>query len=277
MAVLLALAAAALSGTGDFVGGLASRRDRVLSIVLTNHAAGLVAALAVGPFLAGRLDGASVLWGSLAGLSGALAVLALYTGFARSSLAVVSPVAAVGGGTWPALWEMAGGDLPGPVVGTGIVLGLVAIWVISSGGHVHEAEDVRTGVVFGMLAGLGFGALLICLSLVPESSGLWALAPARAVGGIAIAAVIVVMGRPLLPRRPAVVGGSGAGVLTLFGNAAFILAAARGSLAVVSVLAAMFPAATVILARVVLGERLTPRRRAGLGLALVAIGLVAGG
>ncbi len=277
MAILLALSAAAFSGTGDFFGGLASRQDRVLSVVLINHISGLFVVLAIGPFFEGTLDGSTVLWGSLAGLSGAFAVVALYTGFARSSIAVVSPVAAVGGGVWPVIWEIGGGDLPDPVVAAGIVVGLVAIWVISSGGHLHEAEDIRSGVLFGMLAGLGFGALLICLSLAPESSGIWALVPARAVGGIAIAVIALGLRQGLVPSRRGLAAGSGAGTLTLLGNAAFILAAARGSLAVVSVLAAMFPAATVILARIVLGERLTRQRQVGLVLALVAVGLVAGG
>jgi hypothetical protein len=277
MAIILALAAAAFSGTGDFFGGLASRHDRVLSVVLVNHVSGLLVVLAIGPFFEGSLDGATVLWGSLAGLSGAFAVMALYTGFARSSIAVVSPVAAVGGGVWPAVWGVAGGDIPEPVVGAGIVIGLVAIWVISSGGHVHEAEDVRSGVIFGMLAGLGFGALLICLSLTPESSGIWALVPARSVGGIVVALIALRLHQALVPGRHGLAAGAGAGALTLFGNAAFIIAATKGSLAVVSVLAAMFPAATVILARLVFGERLTPQRRTGLVLALVAVGLVAAG
>jgi uncharacterized membrane protein len=277
MAVTLALAAAALSGTGDFFGGLASRHDRVLSVVLVNHVSGLAVVLAIGSFFEGSLDGSTLLWGSLAGSSGAFAVAALYTGFARSSIAVVSPVAAVGGGVWPAVWEIAGGDVPTPLVGSGIVLGLAAIWVISSGGRISDAEDVRAGVLFGMLAGLGFGALLICLSLAPESSGIWALVPARAVGGIAIVVIALGLRQPLAPSRRGLAAGTAAGTLTLFGNAAFIIAATKGSLAVVSVLAAMFPAATVILARIVLGERLTPQRRVGLALALIAVGLVSGG
>ena len=277
MAVLLALAAAALSGTGDFLGGLGSRQGRVFTIVVLNHISGLVVVLAIGPFFDGSLDWETILWGSLAGLSGALAVVALYTGFKRSSIAIVSPIAAVGGGVWPALWEIAGGEVPGPVVGTGILLGLAAIWIISSGGHGNGVDDVRTGVALGMLAGLGFGGLLIFLSLAPESSGIWALAPARAVGGIAIVGVALGLRRSFRPTRNSLMPGLGAGALTLLGNAAFIIAATKGSLAVVSVLAAMFPATTVILARVVLKERLTARRQIGLVLALVAVGLVAGG
>ena len=233
--------------------------------------------LLLGPLFGGTLDGTTVWWGSLAGVSGAFAVVALYRGFARSSIAVVSPIAAVGAGAWPALWQITRGDLPGILVAAGLVVGLVAIWTISSGGHVHEAEDVRTGVVHGLLAGLGFGGLLIFLSLGSDTSGIWALLPARIAGSIAVLAVIAASGRRLVPVREALVPSAGAGALVTLGNGLFVIASTRGSLAVVSVLAAMFPAATVLLARLVLREQLTRQRRAGLALALVAVGLVAGG
>jgi drug/metabolite transporter (DMT)-like permease len=192
-------------------------------------------------------------------------------------MAVVSPIAAVGAGAWPAVWQIVRGDVPGAVVLTGVVVGLVAIWTISSGGHVHEAEDVRSGVFFGLLAGLGFGGLLIFLSLGSDTSGIWTLLPARVAGSLAVLAVVLVSRRELVPHRNAIAPSIGAGVLVTLGNGLFVLATNMGSLAVVSVLAAMFPAATVILAWLVLGERLTRQRRLGLALALVAVGLVAAG
>lgn len=277
VAIVLALAAAALSGSGDFLGGLASRRGRVMAVVLANHIAGVLTVLVLGPLFGGHLDGQTALWGSLAGLSGAGAVIALYTGFARSSMAVVSPIAAVGAGVWPVLFEILRGELPGPVVFAGLIIGLVAIWTISSGGRLSEADDVRTGVFFGLLAGLGFGGLLIFLSLGSDDSGIWALLPARVAGSVAVMFVVARTTREFMPVRGSRVPSVGAGVLVTLGNGFFIVATTKGSLAVVSVLAAMFPAATVILAWLVLGERLTRQRQLGLVLALVAVGLVAGG
>lgn len=248
-----------------------------MAVVWFNHLAGVATVLALGPLFGGSLDGVTVLWGSLAGISGAFAVVSLYRGFALSSMAIVSPIAAVGAGVWPVLWQIGQGDIPGPVVMTGLIVGLVAIWTISSGGHIHEAEDVRSGVIYGILAGLGFGGLLIFLSLGSDSSGIWALLPARVAGSIAVFIVVVATGRELIPHRKAVAPSLGAGFLVTLGNGLFIVATTKGSLAVVSVLAAMFPAATVILAWLVLGERLTRQRQLGLALALVAVGLVAGG
>jgi drug/metabolite transporter (DMT)-like permease len=128
-----------------------------------------------------------------------------------------------------------------------------------------------------LLAGLGFGGLLIFLSLGSDTSGIWTLLPARVAGSLAVLAVVLVSRRELVPHRNAIAPSIGAGVLVTLGNGLFVLATNMGSLAVVSVLAAMFPAATVILAWLVLGERLTRQRRLGLALALVAVGLVAAG
>ena len=277
MAIFLSLAAALLSGSGDFLGGLASRRDRVMSVVLVNHLAGVVTVFALGPVFGGSLDGPTILWGSLAGLSGAMAVIALYSGFARSSIAVVSPIAAVGAAVWPALWEVARGDLPTGIVVVGLVLGIIAIWTISSGGHISESDDVATGVRFGLLAGLGFGALLIFLSLAATDSGIWGLLPARIAGSLVLLVIVARLPGKLLPGRGAITPAIGAGLLVTLGNGLFIIATTKGSLAVVSVISAMFPAATVVLAWLVLGERLTRQRRLGLALALIAVGLVAAG
>ena len=248
-----------------------------MPVVLVNHLAGVATVLIVGPLFGGTLAQSSIIWGSLAGLCGAMGVVALYSGFAKSSIAVVSPIAAVGAGVWPVLWQIVRGDLPTPIVLGGIVLGLVAIWTISSGGHLHEAEHVAVGVRYGLLAGLGFGAMMIFLSLAADASGIWALLPARVAASLVMLIAASRAPGPLLPSREAIVPSVGAGVLITLGNGFFVLATTEGSLAVVSVVAAMFPAATVVLAWLVLGERLTPQRRIGLALALVAVALVAGG
>jgi drug/metabolite transporter (DMT)-like permease len=266
-----------LAGSGDFLGGFASRRGRVMGVVFTNHVAGVATMLLVGPLFGGSLDGSTVLWGSVAGLCGAGAVLALYTGFRSGSMAVVSPIAAVGAAVWPVLFDIGRGEVPGGLVFAGIGVGLVAIWTLSSSERLAAGDDVAAGVLFGTLAGLGFGGLLIFLSLGPDTSGIWTLLPARISGTALITVVLLATSREFLPSRPAIGPSALAGVLVTVGNGLFVLATTKGSLAVVSVLAAMFPAATVILAWLVLDERLTRRRQLGLALALVAVGLVAGG
>lgn len=270
------MAAAALSGAGDFFGGIASRLGRITAVSIGAHAAGVVTALIVSPFISGSPTTSDMLWGAAAGVSGGLAILALYRGFATGAIAVVSPIAAVGAGAWTVLFALATGDRPAAVQIVGLVVGLAAIWIIStSPDQMGDREQRPAGVGYGLLAGAGFGGLLIMLSAVGDGAGIWPLIPARIAGGITLVAIAALAGSEIVPRAQSIAPLVTSGALTVLGNGAFILAANRGSLAVVSTLTAMFPAATVLLGRFVLGETLGPRRRTGLALALVAVALVA--
>jgi drug/metabolite transporter (DMT)-like permease len=276
MGVFLAALAAALAGTGDFLGGLASRRANTWAVGTWNHVAGAITVLAIAPFLDGALSPELLWWGSLAGVGGAIGVMGLYTGFSRSDVAVVSPIAAVGAATWPVVWSIVTGDVPTGLVVVGIVVGLAAIWLVSGGSRRVLAGD-RDGLKYGLIAGLGFGAQLIFLSFTADGSSIWALLPARIAGGILIAVVALALGKSLVLPRDAMAPGLAAGSLTAIGNGFFIIATGLESLAVATVIAAMFPATTVLLARFVFHERLTTRRLVGLALALVAVALVSVG
>lgn len=275
MAVFLAAVAALFSGTGDFLGGVASRRGRVMAVVAGSHVVGIAATFVVAPLVGGSPAVSDLWWGAAAGASGGVGISGLYLGFARSDVGIVSPIAAVGAAAWPVVFALATGERPGALVWVGLLLGVAAIVLISSGRT--TGAPVGPGVGLGMLAGLGFGGLLILLSRVSEGAGVWPLAPARLGGLLIVAAFAVVLGFELLPARPAVLPMAGAGTATIIGNGSFILATQQGSLAVVSVVAAMFPAATVVLARLVWKEEFSSTRLAGLALALVAVALVAAG
>ncbi len=276
MAILLALSSALVVGTGDFIGGFASRKGRIMGVVVVGQAVGMLTTVALAPVFGGSLDRPTLVWGALAGLGGGLGIAALYAGFARASIGVVSPVAAVTTASWPVLWDLARGQTPSLIASAGVALGLVGIWVVS-GGEVGDQKSTRIGVGFGLLAGTGLGLLLILLSLASEDSGIWALLPART-SGVIVAVVVAAAGSvPIIPAPTALRPAVGAGMLTVLGNGLFIEASMRGSLAVVSVITAMFPAATVVWARIVLGELLSTRRKLGLGLALAAVALVAAG
>ena len=276
MGVIFAALAATFAGSGDFLGGLASRRASTWAVGTWNHVAGAITVLAIAPFLDGRLSGDLILWGSLAGVGGGIGVMGLYTGFARSDIAVVSPIAAVGAATWPVVWSVFFGEFPAGLVVVGVVTGIAAIWLVSGGSRGVLAGD-RHGLRFGLIAGLGFGAQLIFLSFTSDGSNIWALLPARISGGVLIATVGLWLGKNLLIPRNAITPGIAAGSLTAIGNGFFIIATGLESLAVATVVAAMFPAATVLLARLVFRERLTARRLTGLALALVAVALVSVG
>jgi drug/metabolite transporter (DMT)-like permease len=254
---------------------VASRRGRVIAVVAVSHLVGIATTFAIAPIVGGDPTAADLWWGAAAGASGGVGILVLYLGLSRSDVGVVSPIAAVGAAGWPVLFALGLGERPGFVVWLGLVLGVVAIWLVARGEAI--GAPVGPGVVFGIGAGLGFGGLLILLSRVGEDAGIWPLAPARSAGFLIVAAVAVAMGRELVPHRSSVLPMAGAGAATIIGNGSFILATQRGSLAVVSVVAAMFPVATVVLARLVWRERLSPARAAGMALALVAVAFVAVG
>jgi len=276
MGILLALLASMFTGTGDFLGGLASRGGSVWGVGTWNHVAGAVVIPVLALALGGEITLELLVWGSAAGIAGAIGVVALYAGFTRSTMSVVSPIAAVGAAIWPVLWSMAFGDIPGGLVLIGIAVGIVAIWVVSGGSRTTLAADTD-GLKYGVISGLGFGAMLILLSFTSDGSNVWALLPARISGAVFLIILASRLGQPLhLPRRSLLLAVF-AGIATVVGNGLFVISAGLESLAVATVLAAMFPATTVLLAWLVLQERLTPRRMAGLALALVAVGLVAAG
>jgi uncharacterized membrane protein len=276
MGILLATLASMFTGTGDFLGGLASRNGSVWGVGTWNHVAGAVVVPVLALALGGEITIELLAWGSAAGIAGAVGVVALYAGFAQSSMSTVSPIAAVGSATWPVLWSMAHGDIPGGLVLIGIVLGIVAIWVVSGGSRTTLVGD-PVGLKYGVISGLGFGTMLILLSFTADGSNIWALLPARISGAVFLIIIASRIGQPIhLPRRSWLLAVL-AGTATVVGNGLFIISAGIESLAVATVLAAMFPATTVLLAWLFLRERLTPRRVAGLALALVAVGLVAAG
>jgi len=278
MAVLLGVAAAVFSGAGDYFGGIAGRRGRIVAVGIWAHVVGLITVLALTPLVSGAPTARDLAWGSAAGVSGGLGILALYRGFAAGDMAIVSPVAAVGAAGWPVLFALATGDRPGGLPSLGLVVGLGAIWTVGRSPQVaEEPRSRRAGVRYGLVAGLGFGGLLLMLSFTAAEAGIWPLLPARASGAVVLLLLAAGAHHRVAPLATTLPPSTAAGVLTVLGNGAFILGTQEGSLAVVSVLAAMFPAATVLLARLFLAEELGRRRRAGMALALLAVGLVAAG
>ncbi|HEC09065.1 MAG TPA: DMT family transporter [Acidimicrobiales bacterium] len=275
--VILAALSATLAGSGDFCGGLASRGGRVSAVATNSLIIGMFSALIMAPFLGGSPDRTGLLWGAGAGIAGGLAIHALYQGLTHAGAGVVSPIAAVGSAAWPVLYSIVTGDRPGPLQSVGVGIGVVAIWLISrtSGkGPVEAHADGRRGVKFGIAAGLGFGTMLIMLSRVSTDAGMWPLVSARAAGFAILALLALGARHPLVPVRGTWWAIAGSGVFTVLANAFFIAATRRGSLATVSVITSMFPASTVVLARLVWKERLTRANLAGLGLSLTAVALI---
>lgn len=273
---MLGLASALAWGAGDFGGGILGRRAPVVGIVLLTQLTGLVAALA---FAAARGEpvpaGADLGWAVAAGVCGVIGITSLYHGLAVGRMGVVAPAT----GLLAALIPVAAGfvlqGIPDRLVIAGIAVALVAVVLVTRapGGGTGRPS----GIAWALLAGAGFG---LFNASVGQLSGEGAFAPLvliRLVQAIAIGAFIVTarqrwrLPRDMVPKAMVV------GLFDMGGNAAFILATQAGALAIASVLSSLYPVVTVILAIVILRERVNRSHVAGIALTAAAIVLIGAG
>lgn len=271
--VFYGLASALSWGTGDFSGGLATKRSSVYGVVLGSQFLGaifltLIALALAEPFPAWP----DLLYGAVAGLAGVLGLLALYRGLAEGRMGVVAPVAAVVTAIVPVVIGFVIEGLPALPQAVGLGLALVAVWFISGAG---TTLDVRGGELrLPVLAGLGFGLFFILIDRVSVGAVLWPLVAARV-------ASVTMLGlwagpRQAIPTTWRVVPVIAlAGIFDSGGNAFFALAAQSGRLDIAVVLSSFYPATTVLLAWLILKERLSLPQWAGVAAALAAVVLIA--
>jgi uncharacterized membrane protein len=277
--ITLALLAAIGYGTADFVGGAGARRAPTMSIVFIGQLTGAAAMLVVGLASPGTPTLANAGWALLAGLGSAAGSIFLLRGLSRGRMAVVAPTSAVGAAVLPVMAGLAGGDRPVTIVWIGLVLALPGIWLVSR--QVPDGAQSSTGsrgaVLDGLLGGLGFGVLFVGLGQIPESAGALPLALNQLTGALVAVAVATVLRQTWQPSRRAAGWGVTSGLLGVSGSLAFVEASHLADLGVVAVLASLYPAVTVLLARVVLSERLGTGQRLGLAFCSAAVGLIAAG
>jgi drug/metabolite transporter (DMT)-like permease len=275
---LLALASAAFYGAADFLGGLTSKRAHTLTIVVVSQFAGLVLLLVALPFLPtafpGRMD---FVWGALAGLTGGTGVALLYRALAIGVMAVVAPTTAVCAVVIPVLVAVASGERPGIVTVGGILLAIVAIALVSQSDHpepvVHEPPSGSGASAFtlALLAGVAIGFFFVALARTTAEAGLWPLVAARTVS-VSLFAVMARLASQSLRLAGSTLGLVVAGgSLDMIANLLYMIATRSGPLSVVVTLASLYPASTVLLARVVLHERLSPRQWIGIVCAMIAV------
>ncbi|HEX6777271.1 MAG TPA: DMT family transporter [Ktedonobacterales bacterium] len=270
--VIFGLAASLCWGSGDFTGGLASRRANASSVVLATYAVGFLLMVTLAliwqePFPA-PVD---LLWGGLAGVAGVLGLLCFYTALSSGKMGITAPVSAVLTATLPVLFSAFTSALPTLLQVGGFILALLAIVLIS---RPERTTGSSRGIGLAVLAGCGFGCFFILISRVSPGAVFWPLAAARLTSVLVLLVALLLRRQPLLPGRivaPLVVV---AGNLDAIGNAFFVLAAHSGRLDVAAILSSLYPAATVLLAALVLRERVTRVQALGILLALLAIPLI---
>ncbi len=293
MPYLLALASALLYGAGDFTGGLASRRASTLSVIVLSQLSGLVLLAVLLPVLPPASPSrADLLWGVSAGLTGGIGVALLYRGLAIGRMAVVAPTTAVCAVAIPVVASVLLGERPTPLAVLGILLGLGAIVLVSqqtapemppgpapldprpAGGA--TAGRLPPGVGIALVSGVAIGFFFLSLAQTRREAGMWPILASRATS-VTLFGLAAVAGRRSL-RMPGTLAISLlCGALDMSANALYLVAAQTGPLSVVVTLSSLYPASTVLLARVVLGERLNARQVAGVGCAFAAIVLIVSG
>jgi drug/metabolite transporter (DMT)-like permease len=284
MVVLLGLAAAALYGTGDFLGGLAARRAPVLVVLMLAETASVVVAVPAAAMSPGPARMAGLTWGVSAGLVGGLGLIIFYIGLAAGPMSVVAPISGLVSTVLPVAVALAEGERPGVAVYAGALLCLVAIVLASSAAGSNPAGGRRAAAAAGPAIGYGtasgalFGLFFLLIRNAGQSGELWPVAAGR-IGELAVVVIAAAaLRRSLLPRGAGgtlLLAAAGAGAIDVVANICYVAATRTGMLGLAVVLASLYPGVTVLLAKVVLGERLRWVQRAGLGLAAIGIILVA--
>ena len=284
LAPALALASAALYGAADFLGGMGARRTNTIAVVAVSQLVGLMLLAVMLVWLPDAAPTTSdLLWGGAAGLAGGIGVALLYRALAVGRMAVVAPTTAVCAVAIPVTAAMLLGERPSAGRLAGMGLAIVAIVLVSqqrpvageTGDHPLKRR-MPPGLGLALMSGVAIGFFFLALARTAATAGLWPLLTARVMSVGLFAVSAVVSGRSLRMTAPVASIVIAAGVVDMLANALYLIATRYGSLSVVVTLSSLYPASTVILARVILGERLSALQSVGIVCALIAVVLIVG-
>jgi uncharacterized membrane protein len=279
LVILLALSSSAFYGVADFCGGLASRRAPSFAVATVALGAGLAGLLVALPFVSAGVapTARDIAWGAGSGVAGGVGVGLLYAALGMGRMSVVAPVTAVCGLVVPVLVGLGLGERPSVAALAGVVLAAAAVVLISQG---HESDADRPGandaraLAFSLASGAAIGGFYVCLQRTPPSAGLWPIVAGRAVSATGFLLIGLAGRKRISVARPTLWLVVAGGLIDTTANVLYLLAVRRGLLSVVATLASLYPASTVLLARLVLGERVRLVQAAGLTVAALAVVLI---
>jgi drug/metabolite transporter (DMT)-like permease len=314
-AVVLALLSAVGFGMSDFTAGIATRATSVIRVVLLDQVAAIILVLLVVPWTGGHgLSPGAALWGAASGVSGIAGGMVLYLGFRNAEFSVASTLSAVGSAALSVLAGLLLGERPNTLAFTGIALALPAIAAVSASpaeakppgpeAHADPAEASASpaeasagpaeasagpasatrrvalgrhavGVGYGLLAGVCFAMYFVSLNRAGSGSGLWPIMVCQLASLTVIICIALVARELRFPPAGARLNSVLTGLLGTAATIMFFFASHRGLLAVTAVITSLYPGGTILLARVMLGERLTRVRLGGLCLAAASVALIA--
>ena len=273
--VLLGLGSALAWGAGDFGGGWTARRAPVLGLGIGMDAIGMLVMVLLAVAIGEPLPGPPTLL--LAGLAGVFVVagiVGLYTGLAVGRMGVVAPVTGLIAAILPVVVGFARQGMPGSEVLIGITCALVAVVLVSRS---PDPGGRRSGIEYAIVGGVGLGLFNIAVGAFPEHLVAWPLAVIKAVALGTMAGIVLVGRRPWRIPRPLLPALGAVALLDLAGNGLYLLATQAGRLDVAATLSSLYPVTTVVLAIVLLHERVSRGHFAGIIMAALAIVLIAGG
>jgi drug/metabolite transporter (DMT)-like permease len=276
MTIILALVSALLYGVADFSGGSATRRNHVFSVMLLTQAAGALVALVAAPLIGPNAPRpADIAWGAGAGILGFAGVAALYGGLAKHTAAIVSPVSALVGAILPAAFGALLGERPSGTALAGIALCVPAILFLAyEKGETKDRAKLKASFLYGLVAGLGFGGFFVAISRSSPGSGVWPLLGSRAATLAMVIAILAFGKRRFSVSRADLPAALFAGSADMLANVCFLLATRTGLLIIATLITSLYPAPTVVLARIFQGQRISIPRAAGIAFALAGVALI---
>ncbi|CAB4885077.1 MAG: EamA family transporter [Actinobacteria bacterium] len=274
MGALLALVSSLSWGVADFMGGLASRRAGAVHVLAVSYPSGAVVLTLIAMFVVpGHISGGALGWGVAAGLIGALAIGLLYRALSRGPMGIVSPVTAVMAGAVPVLVGVARGESLSTLALIGIACAGIAVVLVSRETG-EQARVTPSTIVLALGSGVCIGLYLSAIGLAPADAGIWVAVTGRWVSTVLLVGVLVIFGRPFVRTGFPWLLVVTSGVIDACANGMFQLASQRGMLSIVAVVGSLYPVATVILAWVLLKERLNAVQLIGVALALIAAAML---
>ncbi len=284
MTILFGLLTAFSYGYADFVGAIAAKRVRALTVTTVAFSFGLLLAILFSLFAGASYNASVVLYGILAGICSAAAISFLYAALALGPISIVSPFTAVLSAIVPVIVDIAAGQALGELSLLAIVLILIAVVLVAF----VPGQDVRLptlrATIYSIGAGLGFAGTFVFIDAAPSDSGLGVLVVMRVIGIailFALLAILLFSGKSKVLIEKEVFALSTiwlvllAGFGDVTGNLFFIIATREGALAIAAVLTSLYPVGTILLAKIFLKERIAISQNIGIVLAVGACALLA--
>ena len=263
-------------GGADFLGGLATRRDEWLRVTIYAELVGLVPLALVTPIVWPHQPTlVSLGWGAAAGIVGAAGIALLYRGLGMGAMSVVAPITAVCATVIPVLAGLALGEHPSGRAFVGIAIAVLAIVLVSQGSH-GSGKGTTSGVGMALASGVSIGGFLILIARA-HGNGLWPLLVSRLAATSVLIVLALAQRGTLMPPRALRSTVAWCGCFDAAATVCYALAVHPGALGVVATLISLYPATTIVLARVVLSEHLRRRQAVGLAFAAGAVVLITGG